>query len=1313
MAMSDTGQRPLYWRMTLAGLVLGLGLLLTGDNRTQAAAEFGIDPLEVLDVQIKNNVMIIFDTSGSMKWPTDIDSFSVGGDDPMSRFYQAKVAVDQVVRANRNVMNFGLASYNLLAADKELNNSENFDGDNRDDGPLVYVSSDITASVFYQTFRCPRDGNNRPGFWCEFNDSFFNHNGTGSADVYRSFSNGRNGNNFVWNQAYPPGCTPGVDCRYYLQSKRLRHGTKYVWNMDPNDGNRNNKLVSTTNITCPNPPADLTGFNPDNDGDGIADEARPCFQMEGTVSAADAATLGVSAGTYTATYYYSSAIFDTAGGSSCSGAAVLAAVAPCNGDNADLVLDAIRPEIEVGDYTGADFGLGTPESMDLTTGPTVTPVVGIRAAQSTPLGGALNDIRNATPPVFQPDPTGGQQKNFVILLTDGDETCGGDAPDAAYDLFNETNAQRQAEVFVIAFTTAVDMAAANAIARAGSGGTSSGTCPASPGGACRDALLATNTDELIDALTSTLEIAVSAGTFAASPGVIGSVFELSTAPADPLDPDTRYDQRTNLLYQSFFELPNWEGTVQAFLNDGTAGIVPVAVNTTGEWDAGQTLYDNVSQVMAATTGAGGVVNEFTFAELHAGATVDDIGTGSALIKRRVFTSAGGGRFPRSMDTEFDSAAGTGRNVVALWPPNQAGLDSGITDVDPVVGTPGALDDALGIGPGSTPALTFAQLQSYYGACEASADAGYGPAPPACATSDMATARKEARQTLLAWLAGAQIVVGMDGFPRRDAAGELLYEDRGWIMGDSTYSKPAVMSPPLRSTPNIHTREWVLYRDGRRNANREGIDELDLGFGLRNPDIDDVGAASDLDLKPRMSVIFVGTNIALHAVKGATSEEMWAFMPFDLLGNISTLLRGGQTRDNHVYGIATSVRLSDIFVPVPFTVSGFTFDGRWRTYIYFGRGAGGPHLTALDVTAPGPYTRAALETNPPWVSFSRGNPDVDLAGNAVDPADTIPYGLMGQTWSVPAVGNVQFVDVSPADGVIDTPPEWRLWVGSGYSANAGEGTTFYNLDAITGDVILSQDVGDPDPTLIADNALVASPAAWNSYQLDSPLALSRSVQSDYVSRVYIPDLHGRVWKFNAASGGEFFNATYEHPIADGPALMKLSAGDFVFVGSGHDVRAPEPSVGFKIWGLQDTAGDSDNSTAATLAFDDFYPTGFRNRSEPATVFSPDGFGRVFFLGQRFNAPDVTCLSSFDAFIFALGAVSGAYIYDFDSDGMGDAGFQMTGTAPLDIDTSGNRLNVMEGGSDFTPTPVTTPSPSPPEDATVVTVGGGSGSPVCRQ
>src|SRR5882762_4075698 len=104
------------------GLVISLAFLLVGDRGARAiTVNPGIDPLAILDLQVKPNVLFIIDTSGSMKWPTDTDNFSLGDDDPGSRAYQAKQAVNAVVQANAAKMNFGLATYNILDANKTFN----------------------------------------------------------------------------------------------------------------------------------------------------------------------------------------------------------------------------------------------------------------------------------------------------------------------------------------------------------------------------------------------------------------------------------------------------------------------------------------------------------------------------------------------------------------------------------------------------------------------------------------------------------------------------------------------------------------------------------------------------------------------------------------------------------------------------------------------------------------------------------------------------------------------------------------------------------------------------------------------------------------------------------------------------------------------------------------------------------------------------------------------------------------------------------------------------------------------------------------
>ena len=84
-ALSFPELRPSWTRGLSLGLAIGLAFLLIGDRGARAiTVNPGIDPLSILDLQVKPNVLFIIDTSGSMKWPVDTDSFTLGDDDPMS-----------------------------------------------------------------------------------------------------------------------------------------------------------------------------------------------------------------------------------------------------------------------------------------------------------------------------------------------------------------------------------------------------------------------------------------------------------------------------------------------------------------------------------------------------------------------------------------------------------------------------------------------------------------------------------------------------------------------------------------------------------------------------------------------------------------------------------------------------------------------------------------------------------------------------------------------------------------------------------------------------------------------------------------------------------------------------------------------------------------------------------------------------------------------------------------------------------------------------------------------------------------------------
>jgi hypothetical protein len=146
-ARSSSAKR-LTWRRGLSlALAAGLMFVLAGDRGQAIVTDPGVDPLQILDLQVKPNVLFIIDTSGSMKWPVDADNFTVGDDDPSSRAYQAKQAVNSVIQANKTKMNFGLATYNILDTNKRLafsqNFEQNFDGAEDTDGRSLRLR-DIT-----------------------------------------------------------------------------------------------------------------------------------------------------------------------------------------------------------------------------------------------------------------------------------------------------------------------------------------------------------------------------------------------------------------------------------------------------------------------------------------------------------------------------------------------------------------------------------------------------------------------------------------------------------------------------------------------------------------------------------------------------------------------------------------------------------------------------------------------------------------------------------------------------------------------------------------------------------------------------------------------------------------------------------------------------------------------------------------------------------------------------------------------------------------------------------------------------------------
>ncbi|HXY40849.1 MAG TPA: hypothetical protein VEQ10_14355, partial [Vicinamibacteria bacterium] len=798
----------------------------------------------------------------------------------------------------------------------------------------------------------------------------------------------------------------------------------------------------------------------------------------------------------------------------------------------------------------------------------------------------------------------------------------------------------------------------------------------------------------------------------------------------PLDPTQRYNAFVPVVFQPVFDASNYTATFSAYSG----------VPSTLKWEASAQLTARMN-----SSWSGGANS--TFAQLHGGATPNTIGSSAALIKRRIYTTSGNGVF-----------TATGRTPVALWPPTTSGAGAVAPASDT---TAGGVDGPLGI-VGTGDATEFANLQATYGACLGS------PLVTACSgtvAQQVARARREAREQILAFTAGAVKALDANANPLRSSAsgstGEILYQPRsGSLIAETTLATPAVITPPVQNATNAHNTEYVEFRDGPRNG-ANAVNGIDYGFGLRNPDYDGTTASANNNaLKPVMTVVYLPTNQMLHAFRagscpGSTcsdvgGEELWGFVPFDQLGKLAGRIQK-QKRDPHTYALAASLRFADVFVPETFSqsVGGVTVSlpGTWRTILYFGRGIGGKYLTALDVTVPGPATRAAMGStaiNPPLVMWNRGNPDtVDgttggTANNTT--ADKTAYAKMGETWSVPAVVRVNATDNPTTRKPVTTGcsscgVEFVAYVGSGYSATSTEGSTFYALDALTGDVVASFDVGDRTTgAIFPDNAIVAPPAALTPDTFNQPGSANATLfvnpSEALATRVYVGDIHGRLWRFPttatgitnssqtaapaANAGGLFADFGANQPVANGVGLLyynsdNTGAKPHVYVEAGNDQRVTPPgdlapfatTPPFNMYGLRDEdltsdpdSSDGVNGPARVLfvqPFPNSPPPGYRGTVQPAAAFNSQGLGRVFFAGTQFTPAGTECVSSLDSVLFALTGVAGDAAFDLNATGQ-DKYIQLPDQLITDIQivrqnpTSG-QLNISRGiGGIGAPPPV---------------------------
>ena len=131
-------------RTLAAGLGLAVALLANlGDRAFSAsAANAGIDPLQILDTGVKNNVLFMVSTSDTMAGTPQAPAAFVSGDDRASRFYQVKTALRNVITQNVGKADFGVATFHPDLTQHALSDAKG----------LVYVTQDPTGNLFRGAF---------------------------------------------------------------------------------------------------------------------------------------------------------------------------------------------------------------------------------------------------------------------------------------------------------------------------------------------------------------------------------------------------------------------------------------------------------------------------------------------------------------------------------------------------------------------------------------------------------------------------------------------------------------------------------------------------------------------------------------------------------------------------------------------------------------------------------------------------------------------------------------------------------------------------------------------------------------------------------------------------------------------------------------------------------------------------------------------------------------------------------------------------------------------------------------------------------
>jgi type IV pilus assembly protein PilY1 len=302
-----------------------------------------------------------------------------------------------------------------------------------------------------------------------------------------------------------------------------------------------------------------------------------------------------------------------------------------------------------------------------------------------------------------------------------------------------------------------------------------------------------------------------------------------------------------------------------------------------------------------------------------------------------------------------------------------------------------------------------------------------------------------------------------------------------------------------------------------------------------------------------SIIFAGANDGmLHAFDDETGEELWAFIPPNLLTKLQAM---------HADVVESFVDGS------PKAYINYNTDGSInQAILIFGERRGGNRYYALDVTNP-------LSPQYIWEI----NPD----------AVSSPYVEMGQSWSTPNIGKIACQGGVPhcVGG-----EKWVAFIGGGYDEDQdnaspppdNKGRAIYVVDAVDGSLVKRFSYSDPGYSSM-------------TYSIPSDISRVDTNGDGKIDRLYVGDMGGRMWRFDIYdpdpanwTGKIIFQS---NPGGDGTTGRKIfyppdvtlekNSYEMVFFGTGDREHPKESAVVDRIYAVKD------RNSATTLTESNLY------------------------------------------------------------------------------------------------------------------------------